>query len=180
MTVRVSFVRHGQTDWNLDHRLLGWTDLALNAEGERQAMLLGAATDITRYTGVWSSDLRRAVDTARLAGWQATPDRRLREIDFGKLEGLTWTELDPVVRKGLAAFEGFAPPGGESVAMFTQRTTEFLDGLVAGAHLVVTHGGVIRAALRLCGEGGAFPSHGVIYTVDWTRRTVLDVQTPTD
>lgn len=180
MTVRVSFVRHGQTDWNVDHRLLGWTDLLLNSEGERQARLLGEATEIARYVSVWSSDLRRATDTARLAGWDATPDVRLREIDFGKFEGLTWGELDDDVRADLAAFEGFVAPGGESVAAFAERVSGFLDGLATGSHMVVTHGGVIRAVLRACGEKGSFPDHGVIYTVDWTRRQMLDVQTPTD
>lgn len=180
MTVRVSFVRHGQTDWNVDHRLLGWTDIPLNREGERQARLLGAAVEISRYTEVWSSDLGRAAETARLAGWEATPDARLREIDFGEIEGLTWGELDSELREGLSTFDGFVAPGGESVATFVERLSDFLDGLVAGSHMAVTHGGVIRAALRTCGEAGAFPGHGVIYTVDWSRRTVLDVQTPTD
>ncbi len=179
MTVRVSFVRHGQTDWNVDHRLLGRTDLPLNLEGERQARLLGAAVEISRYTDVWSSDLRRASATAQLAGWDATPDVRLREIDFGEIEGRTWAELDTDVRAGLAAFDGFVVPGGESVAAFVTRVGDFLDGLVAGSHMAVTHGGVIRAVLRMCGEAGSFPAHGVIYTVDWTRRAVLDVQTPT-
>jgi 2,3-bisphosphoglycerate-dependent phosphoglycerate mutase len=179
VTVRVSFVRHGQTEWNVHHRLLGWTDLPLNAEGERQARLLGAAVQISRYTDVWSSDLRRASDTARLAGWDATRDVRLREIDFGELEGSTWRELDAGVRADLSAFDGFVAPGGESAEAFVGRVSEFLDGLVPGAHMAVTHGGVIRAALRVCGEAGAFPDHGVVYTVDWTRRTVLDVQTPT-
>lgn len=172
-------MRHGQTDWNVDHRLLGWTDLPLNLEGERQARLLGAAVEISRYTGVWSSDLRRASDTARLAGWDAAPDARLREIDFGQIEGHTWAELDTDVRAGLLKFDGFIAPGGEAVAGFVARVGDFLDGLVPGSHLAVTHGGVIRAALRVCGETGSFPGHGVIYTVDWTRRTLLAVQTPT-
>ena len=179
MTVRVSFVRHGQTDWNVDYRLLGWRDLPLNAEGERQARHLGEAVEIARYTDIWSSDLRRASDTARLAGWDATPDVRLREIDFGEIEGHTWAELDARVRADLSAFDGFVAPGGEAVAAFVARVDDFLDGLVAGSHMVVTHGGVIRAVLRGCGETGAFPGHGVIYTVDWTRRRLLDVQTPT-
>lgn len=179
MTVRVSFVRHGQTDWNVDHRLLGWTDLPLNLEGERQARLLGAAVDISGYSDVWSSDLRRATDTAQLAGWVPAPDVRLREIDFGNIEGLTWGELGTDVRADLAAFDGFVAPGGESVAAMVERVSDFLDGLATGSHMVVTHGGVIRAALRVCGEAGSFPGHGVIYTVDWTRRLVLGVQTPT-
>ncbi|MEX2654556.1 MAG: histidine phosphatase family protein [Acidimicrobiia bacterium] len=179
MTVRVSLVRHGQTAWNAERKLLGWTDVPLDAVGETQARSLGAGVDISKYDRIWTSDLGRASMTARLAGWEATPDATLREFDFGELEGLTWAELDPDVREGLAAFEGFKAPGGESTEEFTSRVVGFLDACGTASHLIVTHGGVIRAALRLCGESASFPDHGVIYTIDWSRRLVLDVQTPT-
>lgn len=179
MTVRVSLVRHGQTAWNAERKLLGWNDIPLDAVGEAQARSLGACVDISKYDRVWTSDLGRASMTARLAGWDATADVDLREFDFGELEGLTWAELDPGVRDGLVAFEGFQAPGGESTAAFTSRVVGFLDSCDAASHMVVTHGGVIRAALRLCGESASFPGHGVIYTIDWSRRLVLDVQTPT-
>ena len=58
--------------------------------------------DVLDYAEVWSSDLRRATDTARLAGWEAVSDTRIREIDFGRVEGFTWDELPPDLRADLA------------------------------------------------------------------------------
>lgn len=180
MTVRISFVRHGQTHWNRERRLLGWTDIGLDEVGEQQAASLGARLDVAPYDQIVTSDLSRATATARLAGWSgAAADWRLREIDFGRLEGLTWNELDDPVREALVAFDGFVAPGGESTAGLVERVVDALDGFAPGSHLVVTHGGVIRAVLRQCGEVGAFPDHVTVYTVDWARRVVLDAQTPT-
>lgn len=180
MTVRISFVRHGRTSWNADRRLLGWTDIGLDAVGERQAIDLGLHLDITPYDRVITSDLSRATATARLAGWAgADADWRLREIDFGRLEGLRWEEVPDHFREALLTFDGFVAPGGESTADFVARIVGALDDFKEGAHMVVAHGGVIRAVLRYCGESGAFPDHVTVYTVDWGRRAVLDVQTPT-
>lgn len=176
---RISLVRHGQTSWNAERKLVGWTDVPLDDVGKQQAAYLGDAIEISRYQEVWTSDLQRAAATARLAGWDARPDRRLREIDFGELEGSTWDSIAPHLREGLVAFEGFTPPGGESTSSLVARITEFLDEREDGPHLLVTHGGVIRAVLRLCGESGAFPGHGQVYTIDWSRRILTDVQTPT-
>jgi 2,3-bisphosphoglycerate-dependent phosphoglycerate mutase len=179
MTVLVSFVRHGQTAWNAEHRLLGWTDLPLDETGRRQAVDLGGRVDAGAYDSVWASDLRRAVETARLAGWSPAIDVRLREIDFGSLDGSVWTKLESSIRDELAAFDGFEAPGGESTGAFVERIVDFLDGLRGGSHLVVTHGGVIRAVMRLCGRPGAFPDHAAVHTVDWSRRLLVDPQTPT-
>lgn len=180
VTVRISFIRHGRTSWNADRRLLGWTDIGLDGVGERQAVDLGRRLDITSYDRVITSDLSRATATARLAGWAgADADWRLREIDFGQLEGMTWDEVPDQLREALVAFDGFVAPGGESTSDFAARIVAALDDFPEGAHMVVTHGGVIRAVLRHCGELGAFPDHVTVYTVDWGRRLVLDVQTPT-
>lgn len=179
MTVRISFIRHGRTAWNAERRLLGWTDIGLDGVGERQAIELGERIDLMPYDRVVTSDLSRATATARLAGWTADADWRLREIDFGRLEGLTWDEVPDPVRDALVAFDGFVAPGGESTSDFVARVVDALDEFTEGAHMVITHGGVIRAVLRQCGESAAFPGHATVYSVNWSRRQVLDVQTPT-
>jgi 2,3-bisphosphoglycerate-dependent phosphoglycerate mutase len=179
VTVEVTFVRHGRTAWNAEHRLLGWADVPLHNVGEEQARVLGQMFHGARFDAVWSSDLARAVATSRLAGWTAEPDVRLREIDFGALESQTWEKLDPTQREALVAFDGFQAPGGESVADFVDRIVDFLDSLPPGSHLVVTHGGVIRAVLRMCGASGTFPAPGEAHRVDWTGRRSLGRQTPT-
>ena len=101
---------------------------------------------------VWSSDLARAVETAKIAASPPTQDRRLRELDFGELEGKGWNDLLPEMRRALLAFEGFQAPGGESLDQLRFRVDEFVKELVPGEHLVVTHGGVARLLLRNAGR----------------------------
>ena len=85
-------MRHGETLWNREGRLLGWTDLPLTAEGEAQARRLkGALPSLPAF----SSDLLRARQTAELAGFSPRLYPELREIHFGALEGALWETLDP-------------------------------------------------------------------------------------
>ena len=166
-------VRHGETDWNAEGRFQGWTDVPLNETGREQAEQLRELLSTSRFDGVWSSDLERAVETARIAIGEPAVDRRLRELDFGDLEGSVWSELDTETRDGLKEFESFQSPGGESAAVFVRRVFAFLDELDSGRHVVFAHGGVIRAIARVCGADG-FPSHADVVKVDWTNRLSLD------
>ncbi len=161
-------MRHGETLWNREGRLLGWTDLPLTPEGEAQA---GALKGLLPPLPAFSSDLRRALLTAELAGFRPEATRSLREIHFGALEGALWEALDPVHKEALLRFQGFRPPGGESLESFQERAFRFLEGLRAPA-LLFTHGGVVRAVLRALGEDGFVPP-GSVLVVDWPRR-VLD------
>jgi probable phosphoglycerate mutase len=173
MSLKLWLVRHGATDWSDAGRLNGWTDVPLNEPGCRQARSLIEGLACRRFTGVWSSDLVRATETAGLAGWEAVGDRRLRELDFGRLEGSRWEECRPEVRGALLAFDGFRAPGGESVAELRSRVFGFLDALAAGAHLVFTHGGVIRLLLRDAGPDRRVLPGAVV-------RVVLDLAEGTD
>lgn len=140
-------VRHGETEWAAEGRYAGHTDLALNAVGVAQAQAL-ASIAYGPYDSVWSSDLQRCVETARLMGVEAEPTPALREFDFGDIEGARWEDLDARIQQGLAEFDGFVAPGGEAVAAFGARIDGFVDGLGSGHHLLVAHGGVIRHLLR--------------------------------
>jgi probable phosphoglycerate mutase len=146
---RLWLVRHGTTDWSRDGRLTGWTDVALNEEGRDQARQLRLDLADRRFSSVVSSDLRRCTETAVLAGFEPRIDTRLRELDFGTLEGAVWDELSPRHQSALHAFDSFIAPGGESVTQFAERVLDFVADLSAGDHLVFTHGGVIRLLLRL-------------------------------
>jgi broad specificity phosphatase PhoE len=166
--VELWLVRHGETLWNREGRLLGWTDLPLTPEGEAQARALkGLLPPLPAF----SSDLVRALRTAELAGFRPEATRSLREIHFGALEGALWETLEPAYKEALLRFQGFHPPGGESLEDFQERVFRFLEGLKAPA-LLFTHGGVVRAALRALGEDGLVPP-GSVLVVDWPRR-VLD------
>lgn len=177
MSTRVWLVRHGETQWNADRRLSGRTDIALTDAGRDQALGLKPLVVEHEFQGVWSSDLRRAVETARLAYGEARTDIRLREIDFGELEGSLWHEIPPVLQEALLAFDGFIAPGGESMSQMKARVRDFLDELDPGEHLVFTHGGVVRLVLRECGAD-RFPENSEIIVIDWANRAVIDVYRP--
>lgn len=148
--LRLWLVRHGSTQWAEQRRYTGLTDIPLTELGRAQARALAFLADRV-WTGVWSSDLRRAVETAQLAGLEPTLDERLREIDFGAVEGKHWEELDAATQQAITEFDTFAPPGGETVAQLNERLDDFVASLTPGDHVVFTHGGVIRALVRPSG-----------------------------
>ncbi len=172
MSLELWLVRHGETACSRDGVLAGWTDVPLTANGVAQAEAVRPLLAGERFAGAWCSDLQRAMATARLAWGVAVADPRLREINFGEFEGQAWATLDPAVRNAIATFDGFRPERGESFDEAFVRVRGFLDGLPAGRHLVVTHGGVIRLLTRAAGQDGFVPT-GTVVGVDWTNRTVL-------
>jgi probable phosphoglycerate mutase len=91
------------------------------------------------------------VETAEIVGGPPTQDERLRELNFGRLEGRGWSGLSPETQRALMAFDGFQAPGGESVEQLRVRVGRFMEELPPGDHLVVTHGGVARLLLREVG-----------------------------
>jgi broad specificity phosphatase PhoE len=170
-------IRHGETDWNADGRLQGQCDTKLNARGRGQArraggVLAAVAPDVARATFI-ASPLTRACESLEILmselvalGCLATArpygtDDRLKELSFGRWEGLTWKEVrrdDPVdyaVRD--ADIWNVAPPGGESYASLTRRAGPLLAALPSGS-VVVSHGGVSRVALHLFAGMGQEPA----------------------
>lgn len=149
-------IRHGLTDHNSDRRFQGQTDVPLNAEGRRQAMMLAARLQGSEAAALYSSDLARAMETARVIGavLGRTPVALagLREIDVGAAVGLTRDELQERYPELFGESWAQAPfPDGESYEQLADRLEEALRELVAGHPnqrvVVVTHGGAIRAAL---------------------------------
>lgn len=158
---RLCLVRHGETDWNAAGRLQGSTDIPLNEHGRRQALATAARLADERFDQIYSSDLGRAMDTARASaerlGLPIRPLASLRERDYGHIQGLTHDEAlqrYPLLQPRLRAREPHAtPPGGESLAVFSQRVQRAFEALAeshAGASLlIVSHGGVLDIAYRL-------------------------------
>jgi probable phosphoglycerate mutase len=170
--IRVWLVRHGETQWNAEHRFQGVSDIALTDRGREQAAELALRIGDRSFDTVWSSDLIRAVETARIVFGEPTIDVRLRELDFGDIDGLRWSDLSDEVRESLLEFKDFVAPNGESVAAMYDRIAPFMDELAHGDHVVVTHGGVVRMVSELCGIP-AFPGHCEVTVVNWTDRKVL-------
>ncbi len=164
--MRLWLVRHGATRWSEEGRLCGWSDVPLSSTGREQAVFLRPRLERQVFDGVWTSDLARAAEFARLVVGDATSDLRLRELDFGELEGRSWHECDQPTRDALIRFDGFAAPGGESVAELEERLEGFLSGLVPGDHLIFTHGGVVRLLARR--QGAAIsPAPGELTMLAW-------------
>lgn len=89
-------------------------------------------------------------------------DERLREFDFGEIEG-SGSMISTTRSKGLLLFDGFVAPGGEAVDTFRDRVAGFFAGLTHGRHLVVTHGGVIRLLMREQGSDLRIDPGGLVH-----------------
>lgn len=163
-------IRHGQSTWNREHRIQGQLDPPLSDQGRRQAELLGARLGVHRFVAAYSSDLKRAAETAQLiagfAGVPVQPLGGLREVFLGEWEGLTSEEIAERYPEAWSRWveepDWDVVPGGEGAALFEARVAAALDDIfnrhAHGDVLVVTHGGVIQIALhRVVGR----PSRGL-------------------
>jgi broad specificity phosphatase PhoE len=147
--------RHGETDWNRDHRWQGHTGPPLNEKGRRQARELAA--HVNNIDAIYSSDTQRARETAEIVaahlGTTVTTDERLREVNFGEWEGLTRQEIDSRYAGAFTRWEACErplPAGVEADEVMARRVIEALHEIAerhpGGRVLVVTSGGPIRAA----------------------------------
>lgn len=154
---RLYLVRHGETDWNAEGRLLSFTDRPLNARGERQAAGLAADLATVRWDRAFASPLVRARRTAEIvlnARGDAPPldiDDRLREMDFGPYEGWSEAELEADPVAATRRRDGAQIPGVEPEEAVAARCRSFLDSLGApgGASLVVGHGRTLRILIAV-------------------------------
>jgi len=154
---KILLARHGETDWNLEHRWQGQSDTPLNDTGRSQARALAQELAAESIDAVYSSDLIRAHETARLIaeprGLQVIAIRDLRERSFGSVEGLTTDEIQ-------ARYPGIELPwsDGETREAMAARVLGALHRIAEthpDAHvLVVSHGGPLRAVLTHCGVDG--------------------------
>lgn len=176
MGTRLWVVRHAESEWNAAQRFCGWTDVPLTPSGRRQARALRPLLRKHTFDGVWSSDLIRAIETARLAYGEPVQDPRLREIDFGEMEGAKWEELSSSLRQTLKNFDRFSAPGGESMEGLWVRVFEFCDELIEGQHLIFTHGGVVRLLSRHSGGSDDFSDNASILKLDWTGTRELETE----
>lgn len=165
----ITLIRHGQTDWNLEGRIQGSTDIPLNETGRTQARAAAAQLSGTRFDHVYASPLSRARETAEIIARELGLPAPLitvgmREHEFGAAEGLLWDAY----RERFGAHRE-AVPGAETVQQLTQRALASLERIDLAARrrsaprtetvLVATHGGVIRALLEHA-SGGTLPAPG--------------------
>lgn len=142
------FVRHGETDWTTERRLQGATDIDLNGTGLRDAARLRATVEAWHPVSAVVSPLSRARSTlAALSDLEPVVDERLAEASLGEWEGCVPAELGADYTRWRAG--ELVPPRGETLEVLRARVADAAHAAAAldGPVLVVTHGGVIRAAL---------------------------------
>jgi len=130
-------IRHGQTDWNIEQRWQGQSDIPLNATGPQQAARVAAELVTVNFSAIYSSDLIRAYETAlalsRINRLPIQREPRLREIHQGEWQGLR--EIDIQSRYGNAFQERkqqplhIAPPGGETVVQVRDRVVSAVNDI---------------------------------------------------
>lgn len=173
--VELWLVRHGETTSNAAGMISGWKDVHLSEKGRAMAEALRPILKDECFDTVVASDLTRAQDTARLAHSEPAIDGRLRELDFGKLEGMNWETMPPDLQREILAFSEECAPGGELISVFEARVFDYLASLPAGRHLLFVHGGVIRIVLRQVGADQFVPPTSVA-VVDWSTRSLIDLR----
>lgn len=158
-SARLLLVRHGEVEDWARGRIYGRIDPAVSPQGLQQAQAIARRVAEERPVALLVSPSRRALESAgpiaEATALSPAQDARLREIEFGEFEGLTFAEAeqrDPVIwrawmeRPGAVRF-----PGGECWDDIRARAVEAAEAVTAAhpgeAVAVVTHGGVIRALL---------------------------------
>ena len=145
-TGRAFAIRHGETEWSLNGRHTGITDIPLTDNGRRLARRLRPVLAETAFARVLTSPLRRARETCELAGLAgaAVIDADLVEWNYGKYEGLTPAQIHATAPGWLIFRDGC--PGGETPAEIGGRVDRVIARVraVEGDVALFAHGHVLR------------------------------------
>lgn len=160
MSTRICFVRHGETDWNLEKRIQGHIDIPLNKKGRAQALAMGYNAVHHRFSALYSSDLTRAMETARaiaeLEGLEVRPLPQLRERNYGIFQGITSAEGAVRYPQAYAHYAARSPDydfeTGETMLALVARIEAGIDWMVrhhpGQTICAVSHGGVLDIIYR--------------------------------
>lgn len=147
LSMRLALIRHGQTAWNLEGRAQGHTDIPLDDTGQEQARRLAENWTLGEFFTLWSSDLKRASETAKALAQKLHANHEehewLREQNLGDCEGMLYAD----VRALMAQHK--MPPGGESAEAQWQRIGEGIRKIEAHGEdlIIVSHGGTCSMLL---------------------------------
>ena len=186
------YLRHGETDWNVESRLQGQLDVPLNDTGRRQAREAAIPLAGSGLVAIVASPLSRARETAEIVNKTlCLPlrfDAQLMERHFGVLQGLTKLEIDGRIEAGLRTHHGpveadgySCPIEGEPLADLDARIVASIAEITAavdGPVLIVGHGGPYRSLQRrLFNRTQASPNAWPIYfernTESWCETPLL-------
>lgn len=156
MQTIIGLLRHGQTDWNIDMRLQGISDIPLNDHGRDQAKVAGLALQSVQWDLLITSPLSRAKETSQIVsgfiGIDGTTEYpALLERSFGIAEGLSYEQWKETYQNGETA------EGSESLAELTERVHSLLEMLshdfLGKRVLAVSHGALIRRIINIVSNG---------------------------
>lgn len=175
-TTHINLIRHGETDWNSQHRYQGTSDIPLNATGREQATLLGDSMQGETWDVVYSSPSVRALDTAKavtevigIADDDIILEPAFMERGYGEAEGLTGTERAAKWPEGdWPGLEKWEDAASRSVRALRRAEKDSPGKRI----LVFCHGGIINAILATLSKGDVGTGKTVI---DNTSRTTIDV-----
>jgi len=160
MTIKVCVIRHGETDWNVERRIQGQTDIPLNETGRAQALAMAFNSTHFRFSTVYSSDLSRASQTAdalaQREGLKVKTLPELRERHYGIFQGVVKDEAPALYpdenRLYLARDLNYNFETGESLLAFAQRVRDIFRWLAAHHSneqiAVICHAGVLDILYR--------------------------------
>ncbi|MFH1259258.1 MAG: histidine phosphatase family protein [Elusimicrobiota bacterium] len=157
MPTKLILIRHGETAWSSQKRYCGISDVELNENGRKQALLLAGKLSGERVDKIYSSDRKRTWQFARIVfpGLPVEKVPELQEINFGIFEGFTYRQIlkthPEIYRAWLANPVDTQIPGGESLSNLAERVKKILEKILADNRnktiAVVTHSGPIRIIL---------------------------------
>lgn len=172
IATRICIIRHGETDWNVEKRIQGHTDIPLNDTGRAQALAMAFNAAHHRFHAIYSSDLSRATETARALAQREDHEVRtlpqLRERHYGIFQGITASEGAALYPAAHVHYMMRDPDydfeTGESLNRFAGRVAEGIEWLIRH------HGGQTIAAV----------SHSGVLDIIYRRATGRPLHTPRD
>jgi len=151
----IYFVRHGETDWNKDDRLRGWSPISLNATGRQEAKQAAQELKDQHIIHILAADLPRVIQSAepisKATKAPVTLDPRLRDFDYGDWTGQPVKTVLPKMIKFFRDEKGTPPGGHEDYSECMKRTRAAFDAILSTArqsgkknYAVVSNNRVIR------------------------------------
>jgi broad specificity phosphatase PhoE len=169
MAVKITYFVHGTTTDNEENKSSGWDDVKLSELGVQQSKDLTKLTEDMTVDAVFTSDLSRAIDSANLTWGDKYPkfaDKRLRECNYGDLNGKDSAIVEPMQEKSITA----AMPNGESYEDVKTRISDFLDSVrqqYDGKHIAIVAHKAPQLALDVILKGMTWEE---AFANDWRKQ----------
>lgn len=151
--MNIYVLRHGTTQWNLDHKIQGATDIPLHPIGREEARQIRRKVQDLTFEVILTSPMARALETAQIIRQNdqipLVVESRLQEVSFGDWEGSTWDEVQQrfsFLMENIPSNGYIDPPNGESFEDAAKRICPLVKSLLKERKdcLLITHKAVIR------------------------------------